>query len=322
MKKVLIAILAVVAFASCANEETLMEAPKQAIEFGDVFVDNATRADYSNGLSLTDIVVCGTVTGVGGATVNIFNNVLVTGTVGGTWTYDSSEAQYWVPGADYDFMAIGDQTAHYSDDTKDANGMPTRLQTLINTATNLADMLYATAHVENATANQGAVNFTFNHLLSKAKFTVTSNAQGDYYHTVKDIKVANYGDGTYYIQAVGDIAAGTWVGNPDETKDVPFGDIAQVTSAGAKSNDEMLLVPVTADFNVAFTVETWYTKGTVDTADDVKVGTEPKTIPVDTDLVKGNAYNFTITCSMGNPIQFSVTNNPTGWGDGGSVNIQ
>ena len=299
-----------------------MEAPKQAIEFGNVFVDNATRADYSNGLDLTGIVVCGTVTGVDGAIVNIFKDVHVTGTVGGTWSYDSSKAQYWVPGADYDFMAIGDQTAHYFDDTKDANGMPTRLQTLTNPKTNLADMLYATAHVENATANQGAVNFTFNHLLSKAKFTVTSTAQGDYYHTVTGITVANYGDGTYYIQNVGDIAAGTWVANPQYAKNVSFDDVTEVTSASTKSNGEMLLVPVTADFNVTFTVETWYTKGTDDIADDVKLSTETKTIPVDTDLVKGNAYNFTIACSMGNKIEFSVNNNTTGWGDGGDVNIQ
>lgn len=300
-----------------------MEAPKQAIEFGNIFVDNATRADYSNGLTLTNIVVCGTVTGVDNAIVNIFDDVVVTGTVGGTWSY-TSKAQYWVPGADYDFMAIGHDTAHYFDSTKDANGMPTVLTTLTNVATNLNDMLFATAHVEDAAAAQGPVDFTFSHLLSKAKFTVTSNAQGDYYHTVSGITVANYGNGTYYIQTVGEIAAGTWIGNSEYAKNVSFGDITQVTSANGntgKSNAEMLLVPVTADFNVSFTVETWFTKGTDDTADDVKLSAEPITKSVSTDLVKGNAYNFTIACSMGNPIQFSVTNNPTGWTNGGDVNI-
>ena len=109
--------------------------------------------------------------------------------------------------------------------------------------------------------------------------------------------------------------------NPQYAKNVSFDDVTEVTRASTKSNDEMLLVPVTADFNVAFTVETWYTKVTDDIADDVKISTEAKTIPVSTDLVKGNAYNFTIACSMGNKIEFSVNNNPTGWGDETGVTI-
>jgi hypothetical protein len=72
-------------------------------------------------------------------------------------------------------------------------------------------------------------------------------------------------------------------------------------------------VPNAAPFDVIFTVDL-YKNGT-------KLGTETITKSVDTDLIKGNAYNFTIACSVGNPIKFGVTNDPS-WGDTTDVTIQ
>ena len=303
MKKILISMLAVAALVSCSKEESIRVDQGEAIAFGNAFVDNSTRADYSDGVQkLTKFNVYGTVTGTAG-TVNIFDGVEVTGTVGNAvWSYAEQYAQYWIAGADYNFAAVVDATVA----TKDAYNMPLTLTTLADATSNLEDMLYATASVQDAAANQAPVNFTFSHLLSKAKFTVTSNAEGGYYHTVTGIKVSNFETGTYTI------ADGTWGGAT--AKDVAFAEIAEVTDAsGAKSNAEMLLVPNAATFNVTFTVDL-YKDGTM-------LGTETKTIAVDTDLVKGNAYNFTIECSVGNPIQFTVTNDPT-WTDGGDINVQ
>lgn len=304
MKKLFIMLAAAATVVSCAKEDVVREAPLQQIGFGDVFVENATRADYSDGVQkLTKFNVYGTVTGTAG-TVNIFEGVEVTGTVGNTvWSYAQEFAQYWIAGADYNFAAVVDANVA----TQDSNGMPLTLTTIADDATsNLEDMLYATASVQDATANQAPVNFTFSHLLSKAKFTVTSNAEGGYYHTVTGIKVSNFETGTYTI------ADGTWAGTT--AKVVEFAQIAEVTLAsGAKSNAEMLLVPNAAKFNVTFTVDL-YKNGT-------KLGTETKTIGVDTDLLKGNAYNFTIACSVGNPIQFTVTNDPQ-WTTQPDVTIQ
>lgn len=286
-----------------------MEAPRQAIAFGDVFVDNATRADYSDGQELTSFKVYGTVTGNKG-TVNIFDNVEVTGEVGSTWSYNDQYAQHWVPGADYDFAAVVDATV-----AKDESNMPLTLTTIDDANSNLEDMLYATAHVENASDTQGPVDFTFSHLLSKVKFTVTSNAKGEYYHEVTDIKVSNFETGTYTING------GTWAGTT--AKDVAFAEIEEVTSADTdgKSNADMLLVPNAATFNVTFTVNLY--KGSK------LFNSETKTIPVTikdagdniVGLQKGNAYNFTIYCEMGNPIQFSVTNDPA-WTTQPDVTIQ
>lgn len=304
MKKIFFAVVALAAMISCSKDQTVAEAPQQEIQFGNVFVDNATRVDYSNANALQGFTVYGTVTGTGG-TVALFNGDGATVTRNNAAynvAWDCSESEYWIPGASYKFAAVVDANATVVD------GLPTTLTTVADDAQtgnmNLKDMLYAEASVAGTTVTatyNELVKFTFSHLLSKAKFTVTSNAnaEGGYYHTVTGIKVSNFETGTYTI------ADGSWAGAT--AKDVAFAEIAEVTStSGAKSNAEMLLVPNAATFNVTVTVDL-YKNGT-------KLGTETKTIPVENDLVKGNAYNFTIACSVGNPIQFSVTNDPA-WGD-------
>ena len=313
MKKLIFALAAVVALAACSKEQTVVADRGDAIGFGTPFVENSTRVDYSTPGALTAFNVYGTVTGTAG-TVNIYEGVEVTKTkkenddIGGddSWWYAAGDAQYWIPSASYNFAAVVDATVG-TDDA--AYGMPLTLTTQADDAMYLKDMLYATATATvnaEGTPSASPVNFNFSHLLSKVKFTVTSNAMGGYYHTVTGIKVSNFETGTYTING------GTWAGG--DAKDVDFAEIDNVTSAtGAKTNAERLLVPNAAAFNVTFTVDLY--KGTT------KLGTETITKTVETDLVKGNSYNFTIACSVGNPIKFGVTNDPS-LGDSTDIAIQ
>lgn len=318
MKKIFYAVVAVVAMASCSKDEVI-EVNREQIGFGEAFVDNATRADYSNANALQGFNVYGTVTGTAG-TVALYGGDGATvkrnsKAYGVAW--DCSETEYWVPDASYKFAAVVDATI--TDEDKDTYGMPTALTTVADDAPtgnmNLKDMLYAEASVAKATAEQGLVEFTFNHLLSKVHFTVTSDAANGYSHTVTGIKVANFEEGTYTING------GTWAGNT--AKNVEFAEIASVTATtGAKTNADMLLVPNAAAFNVTFTVDL-YKNGT-------KLGTQTKTKSVEikdaqdnvVGLQKGHAYNFTIACSVGNPIQFTVNSDPTWDTTNGNVNVQ
>lgn len=306
MKKIFFAVVAVVAMASCSKDEVL-ELNREQIGFGDVFVDNATRADYSTANALQGFNVYGTVTGADDSTVALYGGNGATverNSKAYRVAWDCSETEYWVPGASYKFAAVVDATV--TDD--DTYGMPTVLTTVADDALtgnmNLKDMLYAEASVASATAEQGLVEFTFDHLLSKVHFTVTSDAANGYSHTVTGIKVANFEEGTYTING------GTWAGNT--AKNVEFAEIASVTAdTGAKTNADMLLVPNAVAFDVTFTVDLY--KGTT------KLGTQTKTVPVTikdalgtvVGLQKGHAYNFTIACSVGNPIQFTVNSDPT-----------
>lgn len=303
MKKILISMLAVAALVSCSKEESIRVDQGEAIAFGNAFVDNSTRAeDKTYGeVDLTAFNVYGTVTGTNG-TVNIFNGDAVTGSVGpNVWT--CTNKQYWIEGATYDFAAVVDATV-----AQDANKMPTTLTTVADATMNFKDMLYAdNLDIVGKKTSNGPVNFTFEHLLAKAFFTVTSNTEGGYYYTVTDITVGNYESGVYTI------ANETWA--PGAAKNVAFGDIEEVTAAdNAKTNaTQMLLVPTTDTFNVTFTADLY--------KDGTKLGTETKTIAVENDLVKGNVYNFTIALSVGELIQFTVTNDPT-WADETDVTVQ
>ena len=325
MKKLFIALFAVAAVTACSNDE-FVSVDRAPINFGEAFVDNATRAaDTTYGaVALTSFNVYGTVKGQGVTNpVNIFDGDNVSGAVGGTWDYvdNDTKAEYWVVGAAYNFAAVvnADVTAPESN-----FGMPTELKPQADDNSNLKDMLYSSASVTSASANQGAVNFTFKHLLSKVQFTVTSNTTGDYSHSVTGITVKNFETATYNIAGE---AWSTFNANATATPDktVAFGDVTGVTAAstetvgnttipGKTNATQMLLIPTDDNFDVSFTVEAW--------RNGTKINTETKTVTVTNDLVKGNAYNFTIECKLNSPITFSVSTNPTGWGDGGNVTVQ
>ena len=289
MKKIFIALLAIASVAACNKAEVIEAVEGEAIEFSNAFVNNATKAtDPTYGtVPLTSFNVYGTVTGTAG-TINIFDGAEVTGNVGGN-VWSCGVKQYWIAGANYKFAAVVDANVV----TKDGNNMPTALTYETD---GQKDLLYAEATAPGKASGNGKVNFSFNHLLSKAQFTVKSNTADGYFHNVTNIKVNNFETGTYTI------AGGTWAGTT--ATDISFGDITEVTASATKTNaTQMLLIPNTADFTVSFTVEIW--NGAT------KLGTQNYTKTVSQDLVKGNAYNFTIECSVGNPIKFTVSADPT-----------
>lgn len=344
MKKVFLSILAVAALASCV-EDLGYDNP---ISFGAPFVGNTTKAaeDPSYGdptkdaVALTKFNVYGTVQGTGAGVVNIFDGVEVNGTVGGEWGYETKYNQYWIPGAKYNFAAVVDaETVELGT----VNKLPATLTPAKNGAY-YKDMLYdKAAEIESATADQGKVNFAFEHLLAKAQFVVTSNTEGGYYYNVKNIKIQNIHTGAVYT--VGTTGAdgkdsGTWAGtlSPSANDWFSLGNILNITKANAEggtsgkfmtNETQVLLIPTTDEFQVEFVVELWNDNGA---ADDVLLreihytttaptnGAEHEApIKVNTDLVKGYAYNFNLNLTAGSLIQFTVTSNPT-WASG-DVNL-
>ena len=313
MKKTLIAILALAAVAACNKAEVIDSNPGEAIEFGDAFVDNATKAadkTYSGDKTLAAFNLYGTVASTNG-TINIYNGCQVTGSVGtSVWTCPVN--QYWIAGATYKFAAVADGTVA----TTDANGMPLTITCNTEVAANNVqnDLLYATETAIGQASGNGKVNFEFSHLLSKAQFTVKSNTVGGYYYSVKNIKVNNHVNGTYTI------ATGAWEATGNKA-DTAFGNIENVTAGdtnGKTCEFQRLLIPTTADFKVSCTIELWNDNGD---AADVKLSTEDKTFTVAQDLVKGNAYDFNLSLSVGELIEFTVTQKPTWTPATGGSNI-
>lgn len=317
MKKLILVLTAFAAFTSCSKDEVVDKPTAQAITFDNVFVENSTRAAYDASYTksrLSEFEVYGTINN-GTETANIFNQEKVE-LNSGLWKYDEAKTQYWIPGNSYNFAAIVD--GNISDVTEvvtDANFMPTKIN--VYDASQQKDILYAANNV--GLYNGGAVSpvaFTFDHLLSKAKFTVknTIETNSGYSYKVSNITITGaIANGVY------DIASQTWsAADEPETYNLSFGNaVTTATEAGAaadfigfgqskESNFERLIVPTFAEdddqkttVKVSFTREYFY--------NEVSIRSEVNTLSVDVQLLAGRAYNFVVKLgNPGEPIEFTV----------------
>ena len=355
MKKIFFAIFAVAALASCMQDEIVSFDKGDAIAFNNAFVSNATKAldPSTTTTSLNSFYVYGTTKGdeTTATVVNIYPGVEVTkdGTV---WNYLSDYTQYWIADNTYNFAAVAgvaDKTAV----TPDENGMPA---TIDYTADGETDLLYAEANeIKGKESGNDAVAFTFDHLLSKVKFTFTNESGASsnpgYTYKVTDIQIIGLGkeatcDVTNYTAAVvaGDkvTTAATnvvWSYTSTYTDAAPleFGHIvaADCKVAGTAalaigpetnknvgvSNYECLVVPqnytaITVKCRIALSYDASATDA-IDAA-EVDVLNYSKTVAVE--LLPGNAYNFQLKAKVGEPIKFTVTKVNT-WKENGPQDI-
>ena len=193
MKKILFALCAVATFASCTKNEVLSY-DQEAIGFDNAFVDNSTRSVEDKSFSTTnmfsDFAVYGFVEGA-----SVFNGIKVgkgitNGELSSEWKYDAT--QYWIAGANYDFYAVAPFTGDWAikTDTTPADAGATITFTN-NDGTQ--DLLYA-GIVERvgAASNNEAVALTFNHILSKIKFSFKNGYNASSATIcVRDIKITN-----------------------------------------------------------------------------------------------------------------------------------
>lgn len=288
MKKILFAVFALAALASCTNNEVI-ELNQQAIAFGDVFVDNATRADYSGGKDIQSFKVYGTVDGEN--IVQIFNGATVERPDGLNSGYNDTKAwdcdviQYWVPSAEYQFAAIVDATDIACNATT-----PLLPETINFTVTDGdGDLLYAVAEAEtdeNATPDVSMVAFTFNHLLSKVGFTVTDN-MGDYDVNVTGITVTGVQkSGIYTIGGTNGIG-GSWAKDGDATVNLDF-------SNGATRQ----IIPVQQTLNITIAYDIMF--------DGAKISSYTKAKDLTHTFAMNTAYNIDVTIGA-TAIQFTVT---------------
>ena len=326
MKRVFITLLTIATLISCSKDEIVKEASKLPISFGNVFVENSTRATdttYGSANGLTYFNVYGTVTG-NSNTVNIYNGDAVKGTIGGDWNCD--KVQYWVPDCTYAFTAIanrnsGDATNNTSNtiNVNSTTGMP---ESITYDATSQVDLLLATAadstnaQGEPQTAGENPVAFTFNHLLSKAQFTFTNKFTEDsgVKLTVTDIKITKAPKKAVYTISSAGWGTPTELYTGDGTDFLSFGDSEQMSANGGTSTSGKvcLLIPGTYKLNIKFTIE--HNKGG---------NPSTKTINQDVTLLAGNSYNFTAELNASNvngvvPITFKI-NADENWGNTDNV---
>ncbi|MBO5984157.1 MAG: fimbrillin family protein [Rikenellaceae bacterium] len=315
MKKSFLILAAFLTLVACSNDEIVTSQPTEAIAFGNVLVGGPTRAAFDGSHtsgSLAAFEVYGTIANTNGVS-NIFNQEEVK-LQGGVWTYDSSHTQYWIPGNTYCFTAVVDGNQSGATAVAlDSNLMPVTVA--VEDASQQKDILLAKSPAIQFAAYSTAspVALAFNHLMSKAKFTVKNSATEDdgYSYKVSDITIKSAAQNGVY-----DIAGQCWnEASTPATYDLSFGnavttgteDGIQAESIGygqtKESNFERLLIPTFADqeatsFTIVFSYEMYY-HGTL-------VATETTYLSAEAKLETGHAYNFVIELSdLDKPVEVS-----------------
>ena len=313
MKKLFIAVMAVAALASCAQEEVILNNNK-AIEFGDAFVNNSTKAIYETANDITGFTVWGNVKGEGVSTpVALYGETGATverkgAALGAAWT--CSEIRFWTPVCNYNFVAIANGTA-----AEVVNGVPTKIAYTVNTS-DPADLIYGatTASTDaNCTPTPGAVvNFTMRHLLSRIKLSFLNSVEGgDYTYEITDVKVTTWEKGIHTIGA-----ETPWARNGETSAVLNFEGVENLTnSETATPVGDKLVIPGSA-VTLEFTYNEKLNGTTFRTATVTK---ENVVAPV-----QNYSYNITVEFSKENQIKFTINsvNGLGGFTDNPGVNIQ
>lgn len=268
MKKIfLIGLTAAAMLASCSNDETVEMAQQKAISFSNAFVNNGTRSVVDPSFTtstLKDFAVYG-FTQKG----QIFDGVKVSkgGTASTGWSYDN--VQYWVPGNTYTFGAIAPYSVagNVSNVTLPTGATKVGMEVAFtNTDADQVDLLHAApAQITGVTPTYTTpVSMTFNHQLSKVKFSFENAVGVDYNVKVSNVKITDaYAKGTLTVAAAGN----NWSNQTDKTLELNFGNVVADASsteasfianaATLESHNEKLMIPMgsSAIYTVTFTAE-------------------------------------------------------------------
>jgi hypothetical protein len=302
MKKVIFALAAVVALAACSKEQTLVQPEREAIGFGTPFVENSTRAavdpSFNGTNKLTKFQVWGTANSVA-----IYEGQDVEGQVGEGSIWTCTKKNYWIEGVTYNFAAVANGTVETL-----SEGLPA---TIAYTANGTSDFIYAENKgiIGKAAGSNEAVPFIFNHLLAKAKFTVSTNTTVEgYVYEITNIKIANaYASGVYNVGA-----ETLWTNLVGNENGQAFDSVTvNSTTKTAESANEKLLIPVN-NVAVSYTVTLKY--------NGEPIWSEPKTHNLDNDLAAANSYNFKITVNVGEEIMFNVEQDPS-WAPDSNITL-
>jgi hypothetical protein len=293
MKKfnlVAIATIAIAIVSSCSNEDSMLVSDNaqaqqvSPIGFSNAFVNKTTRATaVTDNNTLDNFYVWGYA-----EDEEVFFNEKVS-KAGESWTYQT--IKYWVPNKAYTFTALAASEGAGSWSFNPTNNLGGKVS-IENQGEQ--DLVYA-YQVSAATANttRGTVKFTFNHLLSRAKFKfINGAAAGEATYKIKNLKINNADKSATLDVAQGsfsnwDIAEGTTTFAYDDTD--AFAPDEAVTS------DYKYLIPHTGayQYNVSFDIEVTQGQSTW-TYSHTNVLTES------IEMKSGKSYIFAITLNKDN----------------------
>lgn len=335
-KSLVICGVAALALASCTKNEVLEINESRAIGFENAFVNNGTRSIVDPSLTKTTLAnfeVYGFVTNEGGQSSQIFGKDEEVTTVtkkGENWEY--SPLQYWVKGNTYTFGALapaGAATVTGEAITGTINKKVGMTVAFTNTDDSQKDLLHAAPAAVTVNSDEYSipVELTFNHQLSKVKFSFKNSVGVGYSVKVTNVKITNAkSSGTLTVAGEKD-AANTW-GSQNGTLELTFGHVVAddagsntaVSIANTETKEtynEKLMIPTPSSTSYTVTFSTELFQGTT------SVGTHDHSVTIsNVELKLGYCYDFTAELTYENildpekplkPIEFTVNETITDW---------
>lgn len=298
---------------SCSSDETLEAVQGEAITFGDAFVDNSTRAidpSYGTNKAVDQFKVWGTVNGNVGSAL-LYNGAGVELENG---AYNCDQTEYWIPSATYNFVAIANATS-----LTPTSGIPTEIS---YTADGTSDLIHAepvtvttnASSIPTGVDDNGAVPFTFKHLLSKVHFTFTNTSTDTKgYYIIENIKINGFtAKGKYTIDSK------TWSKDGKTTTEFTFGNATNATGATATSAQNIvngtpvtshfarLLIPGEQTLIISFDQEFWYDADGAGSGAAIKMTSSSLSKQLTYTFVANNSYNIAVELKAGAEITFVV----------------
>jgi hypothetical protein len=320
-KSVILSLSALALLSACSSETVDMPKGEQTEIAFSTFIDKSTKADPSyTTTNLAEFAVYGYIVENSSSAskeltdyANLFKGTTVKKDADkGTWGYDGTK--YWIDGATYNFCALAPTSL---DNVNVVVGDDKTYDLTITNFKNTdgkTDIIFADP--DQVKYSKGTTNtnvaFTFQHLLSKVKFSFSSGfpSSSGIAIGIKDVKITNaVAQGTVVAEA----KTTNW---KDQTGTVTLnfgrygaaGSALPIDGTAGSIGDELLLIPTAAqDYTVTFTV--------IARVDDKEIADYYITATIkNQELKAGYAYNFTATISHENivdnglnPITFSVT---------------
>ena len=317
MKRIyLFAAVTAIALAACTKTETTGVSEGNLIKFDNAFVGNVTKADIDNN-SLTKFWVFGQYDNDGSGTpVSVFDNTEVNGGfVDGSSTWTPVDEAWWLEGKSYQFAAYSDGNNTLSSDIASIGENGELVLTNYPAGDN--DLVAATTTATGpTTGTEQSVSLSFNHLLSKVKFTFTTDAASTYKMSVSDLKFESAyttGNVTFANNAV----SGTWTGVTKGTYE--YADIDDFAEENGASVEKYVIPQGNESLTVTFkVVMTDASNETIaeKTVDSISLAYTASGKGTDNTWTPGYAYNYTANINLedldsnAKPITFTVTSVP------------
>lgn len=230
---------------SCMNTDVVDETSE--VQSGKIafetHVNKATRAGENNDITtgdLTQFFVAGSYfkASEGAKYLQIFNNVKIQKD-GEVWKQIGGQERYWIKDAEYKFFAYSDGNAQITENIAYSATTPDwAINSYTVNADHAKDLIFATQSVEceKETGNE-KVGLTFQHLLSKIKFTLSTDVPEGNSVKILNLKINN-------IRTTADYKGGKWNNWAAAVNDFKIAnEISGITQDASKESVEKFVMP-------------------------------------------------------------------------------